>query len=499
LGIISKQSSRTSLISFLGVAIGALSVMFVYPYDRNLYGYLQYIFSYAYLLSLLLSLGSLGLVVKFFPVFKTRQIKGFFLTILGIIATAVLLTSTVLILLKPFIFNALEFLDFRVEVISESQFTIYLLAVILVFVIAFNLHASNYNKTVIPTVLFELLHKMAMPLLILVSLYQMADTSSIDMMYLCFWFGVLILLGIYLRRIHAFELEKPQIRKIPGELKKEMGVYTIYSGLNQLGAGLVSKIDMIMIAALISFTDNGTYCIWLFMSNIIDIPIRSINQIASPVVSNSMEKNDLKDVNQIYKKSSLNALIFGIFLFGVLWSILPDLFRIMPKSDDMIKYIWVFFFLGLGKLVDMAFSVNGFIIIYSKYFRYNLIFLGILALTNIILNYFLIREEGILGAAIATAFSIISFNIIKLFFIWKKLNLWPFTRYTLLVVGLGVFIMISGYLAPDINNSYINVFLKSAILSLIFYAGLKLLKINAEVITQFEKIILLIYRKVLKK
>jgi len=212
-----------------------------------------------------------------------------------------------------------------------------------------------------------------------------------------------------------------------------------------------------------------------------------------------MEKNDLKDVNQIYKKSSLNALIFGIFLFGVLWSILPDLFKIMPKSDDMIKYIWVFFFLGLGKLVDMAFSVNGFIIIYSKYFRYNLIFLGILALTNIILNYFLIREEGILGAAIATAFSIISFNIIKLFFIWKKLNLWPFTRYTLLVVGLGVFIMISGYLAPDINNSYINVFLKSAILSLIFYAGLKLLKINAEVITQFEKIILLIYRKVLKK
>jgi hypothetical protein len=79
LGIISKQSSRTSLIGFLGVAIGALSVMFVYPYDRDLYGYLQYVFSYAYLLGLLLSFGSLGLIVKFYPVFLSRKFRDFFL------------------------------------------------------------------------------------------------------------------------------------------------------------------------------------------------------------------------------------------------------------------------------------------------------------------------------------------------------------------------------------------------------------------------------------
>lgn len=499
MGIISKQSSRASLISFIGVAVGAISVLFVYPYDRNLYGYLQYVFSYASLLSLVLSLGSLGLVVKFFPIFRARRINGFFLTILGIVTGAVLISSTVLILLKPALYKMLEVLDFNLEVITKSQSTIFFLAVILVFVITFNLHASNYNKTVIPTIFFELLHKLILPVLILTSLYQLTDINSIDSLYLGFWSSILILLGIYLYQIKALDLEIPRLRKIPNELKREMGIFTFYSGLNQLGSSLASKIDMVMIAALISFTDNGTYGILLFMANVIDIPIRSINQIASPVVSNSMERNDLKNVDLIYKKSSINALIFGIYLFVIMAVILPDIFKIMPNSDDMIQYIYVFFFLGLGKLVDMAFSVNGFIIIYSKFFKYNLLFLCILAIVNIILNYFLILEYGILGAAFATAFSIIVFNLMKLLFILKKLSLWPFTQSSKLVVVLGVITLIAGFWTPDLNNAYINIIIKTILISLVFYFGLRMFKIKAEVITQFDEIILRIYKWVFKK
>jgi len=499
LGIISKQSSRTSLIGFLGVAIGALSVMFVYPYDRDLYGYLQYVFSYAYLLGLLLSFGSLGLIVKFYPVFLSKKIQGFFPLVLSIISTSVIAVTLFILLLKPYVYNAFEFLNFNIQVIEESQGTIYILAILLIFVIAFNLHASNFNRTIIPTILFELLHKLALPLIILASLYQLIGSDKVDYFYLFFWLLVLVLFVIYLRKINALEIKKPQFREIPRELKKEIGVFMLYSGLNQLGSSLVSKIDMIMIAVLISFTDNGTYGILLFMSNIIDIPIRSINQIASPVVSKSIESNDMENVEQIYQKSSLNALIFGLLLFVLLWSILPDLFKIMPRSDDMIQYVWVFFFLGIGKLVDMAFSVNGFIIIYSKYFRYNLLFLGILAVANIVLNYWLIQEKGILGAAIATAFSIVSFNIVKLIFIWKKLRLWPFTKQTFLVVGLGTLLIFAANFAPSLNNAFLDITLKSTMLPLIFYGGLKLLKVEAEVIFQFERIISGIFRMTYKK
>jgi len=499
LGIISKQSSRTSLIGFLGVAIGALSVMFVYPYDRNLYGYLQYIFSYAYLLGLLLSFGSLGLIVKFYPVFLSKKIQGFFPLVLGIISASVIVVTLFIILLKPFVYDAFEFLNFNVRVIEESQNTIYLLALLLVFVIAFNLHASNFNRTIIPTILFEFLHKLALPILILASLYQLIGPDKVDYYYLFFWLFVFLLFVIYLRKINALEIAKPQFQKIPLELKKEIGVFMLYSGLNQLGSSLVSKIDMIMIAVLISFTDNGTYGILLFMSNIIDIPIRSINQIASPVVSKSIEGNDMKNVEQIYQKSSLNALIFGLLLFVLLWSVLPDLFKIMPRSDDMIHYVWVFFFLGIGKLVDMAFSVNGFIIIYSKFFRYNLLFLGILAVTNIVLNYWLIMEEGILGAAIATAFSIVSFNIVKLIFIWKKLRMWPFTKQTFLVAGLGMLMIIAVHFSASINNPFLDIAIKSTLIPLIFYAGLKWLKVKAEVIFQFERILSAIFRLTVKK
>lgn len=499
MGIISKQSSRTSIISFIGVAVGALSVMFVYPYDRNLYGYLQYLFSYANLLSLLLSFGSMGLIVKYFPVFTSKKIPGFFLTVMTIIAVTLAATTAILLLLKPAIYRGLETLDFNLNVITQSQTSIYLLAVILVFITSFSLHASNFNKTVVPTILYEFLHKLALPGLILASFFQITDVRSTGYLYVLFWLLVFMLFLSYLKKIKALELTKPVFSKISPGLKKEMVIFMLYSGLNQMGSNLVSRIDMVMIAVLISFTDNGTYGILLFMANIIDIPIRSINQIASPIVSRSMETKDMENVDQVYKKSSINALIFGIFIFILMWAILPDLFEIMPRSEDMINYIWVFFFLGLGKLVDMAFSINGFIIIYSKYYKYNLLFLSILALLNIILNYWLIREYGILGAAGATAFSIACFNIVKLIFIRKKLKLWPFTKTTLIVVLLGLFTLILGILIPSSGEPFLNIVLKSSILTSVYYFGLKWLNVQAEALSELEKAVLFIYKRTFKK
>jgi O-antigen/teichoic acid export membrane protein len=54
------------------------------------------------------------------------------------------------------------------------------------------------------------------------------------------------------------------------------------------------------------------------------------------------------------------------------------------------------------------------------------------------LTYFLAREIGLLGPAIATLISVTIYNIIRIIFLWKKHRLQPFsikTVYTLLLAA----------------------------------------------------------------
>ena len=62
----------------------------------------------------------------------------------------------------------------------------------------------------------------------------------------------------------------------------------------------------------------------------------------------------------------------------------------------------------------MAFSLNGELIMMSKYFKFNVITILILAVLSIILNYQLIPKFGMIGAAYASLISILIFNLIKL-------------------------------------------------------------------------------------
>jgi len=245
----------------------------------------------------------------------------------------------------------------------------------------------------------------------------------------------------------------------------------------------------VMITMLVPFTGTSIYSIFLFMSNVIGIPNASLNQIASPVISDSMQKGDLDNVDTIYKKTSLNSFIIGAILFIIIWSILPNLIEIMPPEKDLMPYIYVFLFLGLSKLIDLFTSVNSYIMVYSKYYKYNLLFLVILSFLNIVLNYFLINKYGITGAALATMISMFLYNMSKLFFIKSKFNLFPFDKNSVLIVMIGIMVFFIGTFLPDFNMVLINLGYKPLILVFIYYGLIKLFGLKADIIDLGENII----------
>ncbi len=73
-----------------------------------------------------------------------------------------------------------------------------------------------------------------------------------------------------------------------------------------------------------------------------------------------------------------------------------------------------------------------------RYWRFEL-FSGVILLSIMLpLTYFLTKEYGLIGPAIATVVSITIYNIIRIVFLWRKFKLFPFTiqsLYTLLLAA----------------------------------------------------------------
>jgi O-antigen/teichoic acid export membrane protein len=133
----------------------------------------------------------------------------------------------------------------------------------------------------------------------------------------------------------------------------------------------------------------------------------------------------MKAVKKLYEQTAINQLIIGALLLLGIWSNLSNIYHFVPNGKLYEQGFYVVLFIGLGKLSDMLFGANGEIIVMSKYYKFNVLAVLILAMMTIALNLVLIPEYGIQGAAIASFLAMFLFNLIKYLFVWIKFGLQP--------------------------------------------------------------------------
>src|SRR5690606_15459578 len=138
-------------------------------------------------------------------------------------------------------------------------------------------------------------------------------------------------------------------------------------------------------------------------------------------------------------KSSLNQLILGGLVYILIWASIDNFYALQKDEYALGKF--VFLFLGLSQIINMAFGVNGIIINVSKYYRFDTVTSILLACFTIVTNFIFIPIYGITGAAMATTLSILIFNVVRYKYLLNKINIQPFSLKTLGVV----IILITGF------------------------------------------------------
>ncbi len=472
---VANQSIQTAIFSYIGVVLGYVNVLWLYPFalDTTKLGTFRTIQDLGLLFVPFAQLGVGHGITRYFP--KLEKLQSAFLTyslgisILGFAIVSGLFFGLKEELIQLFAANSPEVVNFLGVVLVITLFA--LLSSVL------DAYARSYVKVAIPTFFREVFLRLLTSVLIMAYLLKWISFEQV-MQGLMGVYG-LALLGViaYLIWLRVFQLDF-NWKHFPKGFRTSFIRFSLITFLATAASTLIMKIDSIMVSSMISLEANAIYSIAFYMALVIELPRRAISQVAMPVIADHFSKNRLEEINLLYKQISNRQLYICFLLFALIWSSIDEIYHFVPNREIYQAGKWVVFYIALGKLIDVAFSVNSEILVFSKFYRSNLILTVAMSFLIIGANYLLIPIFGIEGAAIGSSAVMLLFNLIKYLYLKVKIQLDPFSRETLKIMGIGL-ISISGmFLSFSGWNPLLAVLVKSLAVILLFLSASYLLGVG---------------------
>lgn len=509
MGVIQRQGFKSSIINYFSTFLGFFATIYIYPLDFSAKGIIEYVTNLAILFAPYAQLGIFSIYYKYHPKFQ-ENLGGFQKWIIKRVSIQFIIFCIIYFLLREPMADWLYNLKIDINRNFLKYSLIIPVLILLLLMQSFLVQLCETNKRiVVPDIIRNVVQKIYFPSIILLKVFLNLDIKTFITLFFLYYTITIPLLFIYTLKQGFFQVRIAKKLDINPKLKKEMRSYNIFSILNDISSQLATRIDVVMVGSMIAnpvlaTIKAGIYSQVMFMTNAMSIPANSILRISNPLVASYMTENNIKEASSLYKKTSITLLILGLGLFFVLWPLFNDIFSLTKHSEQMIIGKYVFLYLAISKLFDMVTSINSYILVYSNYYRANLIFVIVLGIINVSLNIKLIPIYGMEGAAISSLISLISFNFLKLLLIFIKLKIHPFSLATIKTLSIGAvsFLLIS--LVPSetfFNNVYINLFAKGITVGIgvliTFVLPVYFFKISPDINSLIDK--LLVKFKILKK
>ena len=470
MGLVIRQSIITTIISYLGVVIGYINLLYLYPkfLSPEEVGLFRTIQDAAILLSPFAQFGLASGIFRYYPQFvKDQKTAGSFISLMMLLS--VVGFGIFFLVFQLFETSILAYFDDNAKEITHFASLVLWLTLILLITSLMEAYSRSLLKTIVPNLLREIVSRLLLSVFVLLyflgylNFQQFIITTTLGYL-LC-----LIILMIYLTKNGdlklGLEFSVTHRLKLPELLK-----YSLLSFAGTAGLVIIGKVDSIMVSALLGYAANAVYTTAFYMATVIEIPKRALSQVAMPLIARAFEKKDLKDIQVIYQKTAINQFIIGALMLIGVWANLDNIFQLIPKNEiyDAGKYVVII--VGFGKLIDMIFGPSSEIIVLSKYYGFNIVLIILLAGSIIFANNLLIPAYGINGAAIGAALALIFFNLIKFIFIWATLKMQPFSLSTLKVLLITVAVVGVNLVLPKVNYILIDIAYRSTIITIIFGA-----------------------------
>ena len=173
-------------------------------------------------------------------------------------------------------------------------------------------------------------------------------------------------------------------------------------------------------------------------------------------------------------------LLFAIGMFMLLWLNFTDGVFTFKLKQEYLDAKWVFFLIGLSRIIDMGTGVNGQIISTSTFWRFDFLTGLVLVVITLPFNYILTKKMGITGPAIANLGSFFIYNFIRYIYLLKKFRMQPFTAKTAYTLLLGILAFYTTWLLFDSKHGFSWLVIRSTFFLAIYIGGAFLFKLSPD-------------------
>ena len=450
-----KQAFLFTIINYVGILIGIISTLFIYPKNKELLGVFRYVEALSLTLFPILLLGASQALINFNPKLELDFKKKLFnYSIFSIIIISFLLFTIVFGLSFFSYFKGMKYIYFAFPI-----------AICLAFIELFKKQATIIQKIAAPTFFDNIIPKIALPIIFSLLLFQYISVEKSLLFYIASYILIFILVACYIIYYFKpnFDLKfEPLFKQVS---KKEYYRFSMFAFAGSLGSVFAFRIDALMIPKFISMEALGTFSIGVTLASALAVPATGIFTLYAPIISNYLKTENYAELNMKYKEVSKLLFFIGAILYSCIFLGIENLFMLLPTHENLIASIPVILILGFNVLVNMGTGFNGEIITYSKYYKFNLIAILLLVIMNISLNllFILYFKFGIEAVAFASLLSMVVFNTAKLLFIYKKFKLFPFDESYLRLLGVFLFVLTLIYFLPNFNSILFNLIYKTTV------------------------------------
>jgi O-antigen/teichoic acid export membrane protein len=461
MGIVLNQSLKNTIITYVGFGIGGINTIYLYPVflGATFYGLTNYVTSCANVIMPLFAIGMQNTLVKFYSQYKTEEEKGRFLSFT--VLFPLLLIIPMLLIGLFFYDEILFFLSKKNAIVKNYIWLIPFIGLCMAYFEIFYAWARVHMHSVFGNFIKEVGLRL-FSLFLLIGVYYKWLTVE-GFVYAT---AGLYFLAFLVTMFYAFSIQKPTFQFTIPVNTKEILTYTFYIILSGSVANLLLDGDKMILNQYMHIENIAFYSVATYIALVISVPSRAMHQIVYPITARLMHENKQEELNDLYKKTSINLqVVGGLVMLGIFVNI-NQLYDMVPKEYS--GGILVVFMIGISKYFDLILGNNNAIIFNTKYYR-TVLFLGVgLVALTIGLNMIFIPIYGIMGSAFATLLSITIYSLAKLLFVVKRLHLYPFTKQTLHSLAITFLLFLMFYFWEFPFNPIINILLKSILITILY-------------------------------
>ena len=443
MGVVIKQSFWGTVIAYLGVIVGYFNTLYLRAeyFDLSQIGLFTLITANAMIVSPISSFGMGSSFIKYFPSFQADKRNQFFTFLLLITIIGNGLVLLIGFLLKDHI--AARYIETAPTYINYLSIT----AIIIVSNSLFELFFS-YSRTIMKVIFPSFLRDVYLRIASLLLVFGYAinwwsfngAVIGLGLIYLL----AFVFLFIQLVTYHGFRFDF-SFGFIDRKWRNNLLKFGSYSMMLAGSFAILNNVSYDQVTTILGPEMNGIFTTCFFIAMIVEMPRRNMAKVISPIISSEFEKNNMAEVEKLYKRGSITMSVLGLLLFIGIVTNLQPLFDFIPKGSDFQAGFWVVVGVCLVKLSLMTSSFAGEIINFSEMYKYNLIFQVMAAVMLISLNSIFIAQWGLNGAVISYMSAIFFHIILKVAFVRYHFGIHPLMKSHIQLFIIGVLVAVSAY------------------------------------------------------